>query len=580
MNDANRSSIASTCRTGAALALFLSLPGFGVIGCKQGGSLDLKSADQAATRKVAAKHVPGIATPEGFRAVIAVEGLNYPSAMDWDDQGRLFILQSNSVPLPMGGMKIVRVENNGDLVDVSLTGPDAPTGKVAVGLVFHEGMFYLSHEEKDGTWAVTKFHPQSGATEKVLRGLPTRADHWANHMIFDDAGTLYIGLGSATNSGVVSSQDPVNGKWLKDRPDGRDIPCRDLALTAASFTDDNSLTDDEADRATTGAFQPYGSSGAASVRGEALCTSSVYKLAKGAAQPELVAWGFRNPVGLARAADGTIYVAAQGGDIRGTRPVQNDPDAIYRLEAGKWYGWPEYAGDLTPYTDASHAVGADLSKAGAAGPVSLIDVAKSGLAAPDKSLLVYPTEPHAAVCGIDVVPASGPFAAWAGQILVSEMGDFKPATDPTNLEARAGFQVEAVDPRTGQATIFLRNAKLGADGSSQPASALDFDNGLERPVDVRIGPDGNVYVLDFGVFNATPEAGKVFPKTGKVFRIEALPADGTAVGNPPGAASAPADGTSVGNPPGARDGEPTDALKPSGEPADGTSVGNPPGAKP
>lgn len=544
-------------RTAAALALSIALPGLVLSGCK-GGSLDIKSADQAATRKVAAKHVPAIATPDGFRAVIAVEGLNYPSAMDWDDQGRLFILQSNSVPLPMGAIKIVRVEANGDLVDLELSGPDAPTGKVAVGLVFHEGHFYLSHEEKDGTWAVTRFHPQSGATEKVLRGLPTRADHWANHMIFDADGALYVGLGSATNSGVVSSQDPVNGKWLKDRPDGHDIPCRDLALTGASFTDDNSLTDDAADRATTGAFQPYGSSGAASVRGESLCTSAVYKLARGAAQPELVAWGFRNPVGLARAEDGSIYVAAQGGDIRGTRPLHDDPDAIYRLEAGKWYGWPEFAGDLNPYTDPRYAVAADLSKGGAAGPVSLIDLGKSGLPAPDKSLLVYATEPHAAVCGIDVVPASGPFAAWAGQILVSEMGDFKPTTDPTSPDARAGFQIEAVDPRTGQATVFLRNAKLGGDGSSQPASAIDFDNGLERPVDVRVGPDGNVYVLDFGVFNATAEAGKVFPKTGKVFRIEPLagsPPSGTSVGNPPGAAPAPAggspNGTSAGNPPGA-----------------------------
>lgn len=560
-------------RTAAALALSIALPVFFLAGCK-GGSLDVKSADQASTRKVSDEHVPAIAAPQGFRAVIAVEGLNYPSAMDWDDQGRLFILQSNSVPLPMGAMKIVRVETSGELVDVALTGPAAPTGKVAVGLVFHEGFFYLSHEEEDGSWAVTRFHPQSGATESVLRGLPTRADHWANHMIFDAEGALYIGLGSATNSGVVSSQDPVNGKWLKERPDGRDIPCRDLALTAASFTDDNSLTGEETDRATTGAFQPYGSSGAASVRGEALCTSSVYKLARGASQPELVAWGFRNPVGLARGEDGTIYVAAQGADIRGTRPVKDDPDALYRLEAGKWYGWPEFSGDLNPYTDARYAVGAELSKGGAAGPVSLIDIGRSGLAAPDKSLLVYATESHAAVCGIDVVPAGGPFAAWAGQILISEMGDFKPATDPSS-DNRAGFQVEAVDPRTGQATVFLRNAELGADGSSQPASALDFDKGLERPVDVRVGPDGNIYVLDFGVFNATAEAGKVFPKTGKVFRIEPLtggaPADGTPVGNPPGLVAPPADGASVGNPPGA---------PPSGEPAEGTSVGNPPGAKP
>jgi hypothetical protein len=47
--------------------------------------------------------------------------------------------------------------------------------------------------------------------------------------------------------------------------------------------------------------------------------------------------------------------------------------------------------------------------------------------------------------------------------------------------------------------------------------------GDEQQVDVKVGPDGLVYVLDFGVFVATGEAGRVLPKTGKVFRIEPVP---------------------------------------------------------
>ncbi|MEO8347278.1 MAG: hypothetical protein ABI610_00080 [Acidobacteriota bacterium] len=37
---------------------------------------------------------------------------------------------------------------------------------------------------------------------------------------------------------------------------------------------------------------------------------------------------------------------------------------------------------------------------------------------------------------------------------------------------------------------------------------------------MKVGPDGLVYVLDFGVFNPTDKAMKVFPKTGRVYRIE------------------------------------------------------------
>lgn len=504
-------------RDSSRLGLALALSTLGCGGC---GSIAFESADQASRRGVAEKPVAAVEAPPGFRVVLVAEGLNYPSAMDWDEQGRLFVLQSHSVPLPLTGVKVVRFEPGGELVELALTGPGAPTGKVAVGLVFHQGWFYLSHEQEDGSWAVSRFRPDDGETEAVLRGLPGQGDHWANHLAFDAAGTLYFGLGSATNSGVVSSHDPVNAKWLKDRPLARDIPCRDLTLTAAVFTDDNALTADSGDRATTGAYQPYGESGAPVVRGEPLCTGSVYKLKAGAAAPELVAWGFRNPVGLAIAADGAIYIGAQGADIRGSRPVLDDADAVYRLVRGGWYGWPEFGGDLTPYSAPRHAVPAEHSAAGAAGPVPVLDLAKSGLKPPDRSWLVYATAPHAAICGMAVIPSQGPFRSWAGQILVSEMGDFRPTTDVLHPDLRAGFKVELVDPKTGLASVFLRNAKTGSDGSSQPASALDLADGLERPVDVRVGPDGLIYVLDFGVFIPTPSAAKVFPKTGKVFRIE------------------------------------------------------------
>jgi hypothetical protein len=32
------------------------------------------------------------------------------------------------------------------------------------------------------------------------------------------------------------------------------------------------------------------------------------------------------------------------------------------------------------------------------------------------------------------VPDGGPFALWSGKILVAEMGDFKPMTEPNDLE--------------------------------------------------------------------------------------------------------------------------------------------------
>ena len=56
-----------------------------------------------------------------------------------------------------------------------------------------------------------------------------------------------------------------------------------------------------------------------------------------------------------------------------------------------------------------------------------------------------------------------------------------------------------MDLKTNQRTVFARNRN---EGPAKPASMIDLEDAFERPVDVKVGPDGLVYVLDFGVFEA------------------------------------------------------------------------------
>jgi glucose/arabinose dehydrogenase len=483
--------------------------------CK-GGTIETKALDQASAYNVTRETVPEISVPQGFRAVLYAEGLNFPSSIVWDDKGSLYVLESRTVPVPTLKPKILRVTGK-DLEPVAWEGAGAPTGDAAIGLTFHAGWLYVSHQEKDGTWGISRIKPEGGAAEAVLRGLPGTGDHNVNYIVFDREGALYYGIGSATNSGVVSSNDPVNKKWLEKAPTVRDLPCRDLVLHDVRFQDDNALTDAKEDKAFTGAYQPYGQSGARRVPAASPCMTAIYRLPVGAQTPELVAWGFRNPVALAFDAKGALLVGMHGADIRSTRPVRDDPDAVYRVVPGAWYGWPDYSAALVPVTDARYQPPPQFFAPGHTSIVPVIDREASGLKVPESSWILGVTKPHAALGGMTVVPGDGPFARWAGQDILSEMGDFQPQTDPVTADDPAGFQVEVLDPATKRLTVFARNR---GDGPAKPASRLDSKTGFERPVDVKFGPDGLLYVLDFGVFNPTEGLQKVTPKTGRIFRIE------------------------------------------------------------
>jgi hypothetical protein len=84
-------------------------------------------------------------------------------------------------------------------------------------------------------------------------------------------------------------------------------------------------------------------------------------------------------VALALDSKGALLVGMHGADIRGTRPILDDPDAIYRVRPGAWYGWPDYSADLIPFTDAGYRPPEKFLGKGHAGVEFLIDHAASGL---------------------------------------------------------------------------------------------------------------------------------------------------------------------------------------------------------
>jgi len=118
---------------------------------------------------------------------------------------------------------------------------------------------------------------------------------------------------------------------------------------------------------------------------------------------------------------------------------------------------------------------------------------------------------------IDVAPDS--WGSLAGQVFVAEWGDLAPNTNPLR-NPPAGFQISRID-ENGDAVPFVHNALPG------PASRQDAKGkGIERPFDVKFGPDGAMYIVDYGVANvnlARIRENQVpyefLPETGAIWKV-------------------------------------------------------------
>jgi glucose/arabinose dehydrogenase len=118
---------------------------------------------------------------------------------------------------------------------------------------------------------------------------------------------------------------------------------------------------------------------------------------------------------------------------------------------------------------------------------------------------------------LDFAPGSGPFKPFHGQAIVALSGDRAPfANAGQPLPFPVGYKVVRVDVETRQVWDFVKNT----DGL--PMSQLDdHPETLERPADVKFGPDGALYIVDMGRIEM--KRGREIPieGTGKIFRLVA-----------------------------------------------------------
>jgi len=437
-----------------------------------------------------------IALPDGYRIEAVATGFTFPTGVAFDADGVPHVIEAGySYGEVWAAPRLLRVDRAGSVQDGSVTVVvEGQKNGPWTGIAWHDDAFVVVEGGEMDGGRVLRIRPD-GSMTTLIDELPTVGDHHANGPAIAPDGSILIGIGTATNSAIVGEDNAEFG-WLARHPDFHDVPCEDVTLTGLNFG-----TKKDGKTIETGAFSSYGTPSTAGqvIRGSVPCSGSIIKLPPAGGAPELVAWGFRNPFGLAFAPDGVLYATDNGYDERGSRPVWGTGDHLWRIVPGAWYGWPDYSGGIAL---TSHA----FKLSGEHDDRLLLSKAPRTPEKPVATLGV-----HASADGFDF--SRNEAFGHVGDAFIAEFGDMAPGAG--KVIRPVGFKVVRVNVKTGEIEDFAVN-KGSRNG---PGSAIGT-HGLERPVAVRFDPEGTaLYVVDFGVMTTGDDGPKPRMETGVLWKI-------------------------------------------------------------
>jgi glucose/arabinose dehydrogenase len=470
--------------------------------------------------------------PAGFRAEVLMSELTYPSSIESDERGNLYIAEAGySYGDDSATPRILRLSPSGEVTAFATRGLHGPIND----LLWHKGRLYVSHRGKISAVEDDR------RVRDLVTDLPSGGDHHNNQMSIGPDGKLYFGQGTVTNSGVVGPDNEHMG-WLRKNPNLHDIPAKTIQVKDKAFESRNPLRQGGA-TAHTMAFHPFnsGDEKRTSVEGETKASGTILRTSLDGGEVEIVAWGLRNPYGLVWTPDGKLYATENGMDDRGSRPVANDKEDLYLIKEGAWYGWPDYASGI-PVTDPQFAP--------KEGPKPEFVMQEHPPV--EKPVLTFPK--HAAATKLAVSPG-GRFGP-EGRLFIAFFGHMSPMTGET--AEHGGHRVAVVDPEKNTVEEFFtkkeshamaggaqsgahlptgrtkesgkhheeeqaaKKEKAGRHGSGGGHGGKDesVTPGPRRLMDVHFTAQGDaLYVVDFGALVVKDGRAVPAPDTGVVWRI-------------------------------------------------------------
>ena len=394
----------------------------------------------------------GITLPNGFCATVFADTIGHARHIAVASNGDVYVNTWSGKyyqgPTHPGGFLVaLRDTNNDGKADIiKRFGPDTQhKNGGGTGIGIYKGALYA--EEGDTiTKQIVRYAisadsmtPASATSETIVGGLPASGDHPMHPFAIDASGSMYMDIGSATNSCQIKNR-------TLESPGHK--PCTELRTRAGIWRYDANKTNQK--------FSPA----------------------------ERYATGIRNAVGIALDPGGQLYSTQHGRDqlfdnwpkLYTAEQGQNQPaEELLKIVQGGDYGWPTcyYDGQQQKLVLAPEYGGDGGKAVGDCGTKRVPEAYFPAHWAPD-DLLFY--------------SGSSFPAHYKDGAFIAFHGSWNRAPGP-----QGGYNVVFV-PFAGGKPVDPAKYEIFADGFA--GAVKQPDRAAHRPTGLTLGPDGAIYITD------------------------------------------------------------------------------------